>query len=122
MNIDQTAVNMIASVLAKHFVSMYYVEIETGHFVECIPTRIFGVSDLPEEGDDFFTLARENAPKFVNPEDLEETKEIYNKKAILDKLSKQNPFISDCRFEENGNVVHVRHVMFLCDDKKHILC
>ena len=122
MNIDQIAINMIASALAKHFVSMYYVEIETGHFVECVPSRIFGVSDLPAEGEDFFALAKENAHNFVNPDDLKEMKTMYSKTAILNALSKTNPLIYDCRFEENGKVTHVRHVTFLCDDNKHLLC
>ena len=122
MNINQTAADMIASTLARQFVSMYYVDIETGHFKQLVTPHVTGVSGMPEEGDDFFNLAKENAPSFVDAHDLDKLLVVYDKKAILKRLDNFEPFIIDCRVMAHGSVVHVRHITLLCDDKKHILC
>ena len=82
MNINQTAADMIASTLARQFVSMYYVDIETGHFKQLVTPPVTGVSGMPEEGDDFFNLAKENAPSFVDAHDLDKLLVVYDKKAI----------------------------------------
>ena len=63
MKIDQFAFNQIASSLAGHFDSMFYVEIESGNYVEFIPTRLFEEFNIPKEGEDFFALSQNNAHK-----------------------------------------------------------
>ena len=54
MNIEQTALNQIATSLAKHFDSLYYVEIKTGHYTEFLPTQMFTDLQIPKQGEDFF--------------------------------------------------------------------
>ena len=122
MSINQTDIGMIASALTNHFVSMYYVDIETGHFKQMVTPHDNSVSGMPEEGDDFFSLAKENAPSFVDGRDLDELLTVYDKNAILKKLANNEPFMIDCRVIADGAVVHVRHITLLCEDKKHMLC
>ena len=122
MNLNQSDANMIANALAGHFVSMYYVDIETGHFKQMVRPHVTGVSGMPEEGDDFFSLAKENAPSFVDADDLDKLLAVYDKKAILKRLENNTPFMVECRVLAHGVVEHVRQVTLLCEDKKHILC
>ncbi|SCX17535.1 diguanylate cyclase (GGDEF) domain-containing protein [Lachnospiraceae bacterium YSD2013] len=122
MNLNQKDANMIATALAGHFVSMYYVDIETGHFKQMVQPHVTGVSGMPEEGDDFFSLAKENAPSFVDAADLDKLLVVYGKKAILKRLENNVPLVVECRVLAHGVVEHVRQVTLLCEDKKHILC
>lgn len=122
MNLDDNAVKVVASTLLRHFASVFYVDIETEHFTQLVPTRVAGVSGMPEEGDNFFSLAKENAPSFVDANDLDKLLVVYDKKAIVKRLENNGPFITDCRIFAHGAVIHVRHITTLCDDKKHILC
>lgn len=122
MTIDKTANDLIASALSRQYVSMYYVDIETGNFKQLVPSRVIGVKDMPKEGDNFFDIARENAPEFVDSKDLDELMLVYDKKSIIRKIDNKKPFIVDCRFVYNGEVVHVRHITMLCDDNRHMLC
>nr|MCR5144176.1 hypothetical protein [Lachnospiraceae bacterium] len=61
MNFDHTQIEQIAASLARHFESLYYIEIESGNFVQFIPERQMEMVEFPDSGEDFFELARENA-------------------------------------------------------------
>ncbi len=42
--------------LAKQFDSMYYVEVETGSFIEFFHSEMLSGLNLPEQGSDFFSF------------------------------------------------------------------
>ena len=65
--IDQTAFNQIATTLARHFDSMYYVDTETGNFTEFIHSDMLDELNIPEHGDDLFAMESRNAHKVVHP-------------------------------------------------------
>lgn len=121
MKIDQFAFNQIATTLAGHFDSMFYVEIESGNYVEFIPTQLFEEFNIPKEGEDFFALSQNNAHKYVHPDDLELIKRIHDKKVILENLEKNGSYSVSSRLFLNGKIIHIRHVAVMCKDKKHIL-
>ena len=52
MNIDQLAFDQVANTLAKQFDSMYYVDIETGNFIEFFHSEMLSCLSLPEQGSD----------------------------------------------------------------------
>ena len=122
MNVDLTGFYQIAISLASHFDSLYYVEIESGDFIKFTPSKLLSAINLPESGTDFFTLATREANKTVHPDDLEDVLSLLNKDAILEALSKKKSYSITCRLILDGNTIHVRHVNFMCEDKKHILC
>lgn len=121
MKIDSLAFNQIAMTLAGHFDSLFYVDMESGWYTEFIPTRLFGELHIPREGNDFFAMFRENAPKCVHPNDLKLILHLHEKKMVLEKLSKNHSFSVSCRIVMNGKTMHVRHVNVLCEDQRHIL-
>ena len=122
MVINKATYDQIASALSKHFDSLYYVEIETGKYMQFVESRIFGSWDIPDEGDDFFLFSTRNAHNYVHPDDLEMVLKNRDKKTILKKLSKRDSTTMMCRLICKGKIIHVRHVDIMCDDKKHILC
>lgn len=122
MERDLTAFSHIANSLSKRFDSLYYVEIETGDFIEFIHPKLVASWNIPKEGKEFFFMASKNACKFVHPDDLANVLKIHDKETILKSLAKNDTYSITCRLVINGQIVHVRHVDIMCEDKKHILC
>ena len=121
MKIDETAFNQIATTLAGHFDSLFYVDIATGNYTEFVPTRLFEELKIPQEGNDFFALSQKNAHKYVHPDDLDIVLRIHDKETILENLKKNGTYSISCRLIINGEIVHIRHVDLMCEDGKHIL-
>ena len=122
MKIDQTAFNLIATSLSKHYDSIYYVDIETGEYEEFKHSDKLKNLNIPPKGPDFFLQATNNAAKCVHPDDLELVLMIHDKATVQEFLSKTSYYSIICRTVLDGKVIHFRHVYILCDDKKHILC
>ena len=121
MKIDEMASEQIATTLAKHYDSLFYIEIETGHYVEFVTTQMLEELKIPEEGDDFFALASKNADKYVYPKDLERVMRIHDKAQVLKHLEKTGSYSVSCRLVMDGKIVHIRHMCMMCEDKKHII-
>ena len=119
--IDQTAFNQIAETLAAHYDSVFYVDAESGQYTELVPTQILAELRIPEEGQDFFSMAKANADKYVHPDDLDLVLLIHDKKTIVDTVTKAGSYSVSCRLLIDGNIKHIRHVDMLCKDRKHIL-
>ena len=121
MKINQDEFNQIATTLAAHYESVFYVEIETGRYTEVVPTQMLTEIHIPAEGEDFFAQSRDNAHKYVHPDDLEKVLRFHDKTTILDNLA-SNGFCSlVCRIILDGKIVYVRHLDMMCEDKKHVL-
>ena len=121
MSFDHTQIKQIAASLARHFESLYYIEIESGNFVQFIPERQMEMVEFPDSGEDFFELARENASKFIHPADLDKVLEIYDRKRLRELLDKERSYSVSCRSILNGKVMHLRHIVIMCDDREHII-
>ena len=121
MNVDQVAFGQVATTLAKHFDSMYYVDVETDGFIEFFHSQMLDSLNLPEQGQDFYVFLSEQARKVVHPDDLEYVLKLIDKDAILKKLSLNNSSLIVCRFVLDGKIVHICHISIMCEDKKHIL-
>ena len=122
MKIDQTAFNLIANSLSKHFDSMYYVDIDTGEYEEFVHSEKLEKFNIPPRGSDFFSQSVQNAEKCVHPDDLSLVLMIHDKATVQEFLSKTSYYSIICRIIIEGKVIHIRHVYVLCDDKKHVLC
>ena len=51
MMIDHAGFNQIATTLAGHYDSLFYVEIASGKYTEFVPTHLFEELRIPREGD-----------------------------------------------------------------------
>ena len=122
MVVNQDAFNQVAITLARHFDSMYYVEIETGSFCEFTPARLLKFLNIPMQGEDFFALSYKNVEKVVHPDDLDRVLNLHDKKTIIQNLEKNGSYTLGCRLIVDGKIVHVRHIDIMCEDKKHIIC
>lgn len=121
MNIDNLVFDQVANTLAKQFDSMYYVEIESGNFIEFFHSEMLSGLNLPEQGNDFFSFLSEQAKRTVHPDDLDYVLNLIDREKLLGKLAENNSSLIVFRFVLDGEIMHVCHFSIMCDDKKHIL-
>lgn len=121
MNIDQVAFGQVATTLAKHFDSVYYVDIESDSFIEFFHSQMLDELKLPEQGTDFFAFLREQARRIVHPDDIDYVLKLIDKEVLIRKITENNSSLMVCRFVLGGQIVHICHISIMCEDKKHIL-
>ncbi len=122
MKHEENAFREIGVALAKHFDSLYYIDIETGNYEEFIHMNLFDEVNIPDKGENFFNDAQDNAYKCVHPYDLDRVISLHDKKTMLINLTLNPSYSTVYRLLVNGKINHVRHISILCEDKKHILC
>ena len=123
MNIDPGTLDQIAFSLAEHYQCVYYADIETGHYIvfaDNYPQQD-GEPEFPTEGEDFFADALKNGVLFIHPDDMELMTAAYQKDTVLEKLSKNHSYAVSFRSLIAGKVIHMRHVVMMCRDKKHVI-
>ena len=121
MIIDQQTSNQIATALANHFDSLYYVEIATGAYIEFVSPLMLNKECIPKQGDDFFRMARENTVKYVHPDDQEAVLRIQDKNSIPENLEQNYSYSVSARIIIDGEIIHVRYINIICEDMKHII-
>lgn len=114
--------NQIAFSLAKHYECVYYVNLETNHYIVFTDTNDGEESEFPNEGEDFFADCLKNADKFIHPDDIKLMTETYNKDKMVEVLSRDGNQRVVFRAIKDGNIFHMRHIVISCNDKKHIVC
>lgn len=124
MDIDSNVLNQIAYSLANHYVCVYYVNLISGRYIVFTGEAREETKDseLPTEGENFFDDARKNAPLFIHPDDLDLMIATYDRTTLFDRLTKHDNYSVSFRTNANGNTRHMRHIVILCKDKKHIVC
>lgn len=121
MDIDVTGFYQISIALSDYYDCMYYVDIESKLFMEFLPSRLF--KDIPHQksGNRFIKFARTTARKYVHPNDLKKIISIYDKKKLQELISNGAPYSVPIRLVLNDKIIHTRHVIIICEDKKHLL-
>ncbi|MBQ7679041.1 MAG: diguanylate cyclase [Butyrivibrio sp.] len=118
----QDAFNQIAVTLSRHFECLYYVDYETGHYTRYVSNKLFNSLGIPEEGEDFFQACRDSAEKCTHPDDLERMLALCTKESLQAQLAESDSHSEIFRVIVHGTLVHVRQIMLLCGDRKHVLC
>lgn len=121
MDIDVTGFYQISIALSDYYDCMYYIDVESELFMEFLPSRLF--KDIPHQksGNRFIKFARTTALKYVHPNDLKKIISIYDKKKLQELISNGTPYSVPIRLVLNDKIIHTRHVIIICEDKKHLL-
>ena len=77
---------------------------------------------IPSEGEDFFADVLKNASLLTHPDDMEFMTKVYDRKAFADRLKAGGHYSFAFRVVIAGEVIHMRHVVTMCKDKKHAIC
>ncbi len=118
---ERVIFNQIASSLAEHYDTLYYINIKTGRFFEYTSNDIFKSLNIPPQGDNFFAETEKSMRKLAFPEDLEKAIRIYQKPEMLKNLSKASQFSSIYRLVIDSKLINVRCQQILTNDKKHVI-
>ena len=121
MRKDPEVFKQVATTLATHFDGLYYVDIETGNYVEFVPISLLKEMGLPASGKDFFKDSARCVKKCVHPDDVEQALTFLKKENMLKYFAKKDSHVANYRIISGGEIIHLRHVEFLCEDKKHIV-
>ena len=113
--------NHIASSLAEQYDTLYYINIETGKYVEISSTDNYKKLNVPATGSDFFAESRRSIRKYVHPEDQEKVIKIHYADAMLENLRHRHSYSVAYRLVVNDLVQHIRHTEIMASDGKHII-
>ena len=124
MELDFDVLKQVAYSLADHYLCVYYVNVNSGRYIVITgeARQEDKNSELPTEGENFFADTVKNAPLCLHPDDLDTMLKTYDKDTMLTKLSKCDNYSVSFRTQANGETRHMRHVVILCKDKRHIVC
>ena len=119
--IQKERFNQITSSLAERFDTLYYINAETGKYVEITSTEEYKHLNVPVEGGDFFAESRKNIRKFVHPEDQEKIYKMHYRDVMLNNLKHRNSYSVCYRLVIDDTVKNIRHTEMMARDKKHII-
>ncbi len=113
--------DQITASLAEQYDTLYYIDIETGKYIEISSTNEYKKLNVPATGNDFFTESRRSIRKFVHPEDQEKALGLHYKDVMLKNVRDRRSFSMTWRLVVNGQVRHIRHTEIMARDGKHII-
>ena len=115
--------NNIAQSLAEHYDTLYYVNMETGNYLEFSSTDMYKSLNIPTRGDDFFTESAKNCKRIIHPDDRERVSRYFEKETMLRHLNNNHTFQREYRLILEGKTVNMRCRQIWANDKIHaIVC
>ena len=119
---DPEAYNQIALSLARRYDCVYYVDIDTGNYMQYLDVMDVKNSDVPRYGEHFFEDAVKNADKFIHPDDLDLIMDFFDSKKLRKNLADTGSYSFAFRAVLDGSIVHMRHIATLSEDGNHVIC
>ncbi|MBQ3702335.1 MAG: diguanylate cyclase [Oscillospiraceae bacterium] len=114
------SITRVAQALARDFLNIYYVDVETDYFIEFSPESIFSSIGIESRGEDFFAISRQNMPRFVHPEDLSGFMRFFTKDNVLRELELHGSLSYSYRMVLGGESRYVMMKAARLDDR-HIV-
>ena len=115
--------SQIANSLANDYEAIYFINIETGKYLEISVSEEYKSLEVPKRGEDFFEETRENAKRYAHPDDRDFAVSMYYKEVMLKNLEGRNSYSYKYRIMVGDQARYFRFVVMLSEDKKHlVLC
>lgn len=111
----------IATTFADNYEAMYYINIETGAFMEFSKSEEYAAMQVPVEGRDFYEETRLNIERFVHPDDREFAKKLHQKETMLKNLENRKSYSYKYRLLINGQQKHFQFTLLRAQDGKHFI-
>ena len=111
----------ITDSLAEHYDTLYYVDVETGHYFEISSTNAYQDLHIPTVGEDFFAESRRNIRKVIHPEDQEMLTKLLFKDVMIKKLENRSIYTTTYRLIMAGQVNYVRLSEIWAKDSRHMI-
>ena len=111
----------IASTMAEDYEVIYYIDIETGEFLEFAKSQKFKSLNIPVEGKDFFSEVKKTAEEYVYPDDREYAVGFYNLDTMLKNLEGRRSFSFKYRVISFGEPRFTLFTVMRTSDKKYLI-
>ncbi len=111
----------IATSLAEDYEAMYYIDIETGEFLEFSSSKQYSTMNIPVEGQDFYAEVRVNIEKYVHPDDREFAHTLYRKETMLKNLEGRKSYSYNYRIMVEDQPRHYEFTVMRANDDKHFV-
>lgn len=111
----------IASTMAEDYEVIYYIDIETGEFLEFAKSQKFKSLNIPVEGKDFFSEVKKTAEEYVYPDDREYAVGFYNLDTMLKNLEGRRSFSFKYRVISHGEPRFTLFTVMRTSDKKYLI-
>ena len=113
MGKEEETFKQIGLTLAKHFDSVYYVDIESGRYEEFVHMKQLEDLRIPNRGEDFFEDSVENAASCVHPDDMEAYCKAVD--SVLCENPEMHPFLYRARRPDGAYVILTARGFVLSD-------
>ena len=109
---EQVIFGEIARSLGSLFEVIYYIDIETGKYIEYFSSERFSELGISSEGEDFFLNLSEDIEKHIYPDDRDRLLRALDKDNLLDALEGSNSYLVEYRQMMEGEVQYLRLLAF----------
>lgn len=113
--------SQVSASLAADYDAIYYINIETGKYIEISVGKLFELINFPQGGNDFFKMARENVDDNVHPDDRLFAKSMYFREDMRKCLEKRGSFSYQYRLMIADEPRYFRFQVMLSEDKEHFV-
>lgn len=111
----------IARSLAEDYEAMYYINIETGEFMEFSSSQKYASMKVPVIGRNFYAETSANIDKYVHPDDREFAKNLHLKEAMLKNLEGRKSYSYKYRLMIGGQPKYFQFTVIRANDDKHFV-
>ena len=122
MEKNEEGFSQVAITLIEHYDCVYYVDINTGNYTCLVPMKVMERVGAPFHGEDFFSDLKNCTERFIHHNDLDNFSQTFDKELTKEQMSNSKSFSVIYRVLIDGKLIHMRHSVFLCHDKEHVLC
>ncbi len=112
----------VVDALSEDYFDLYYVDVETGDYIEYGAWTEEGQRSTERRGEDFFGSSRENAKRFIYEEDLDFFNAAFDKAHLLSEIRKHGAYIFHYRLMIDGVPTYVSmKATRIAGDDRHII-
>ena len=112
----------VVDALSEDYFDQYYVDVETGDYIEYGAWTEEGKRSNERRGTDFFTQSKENARAYIYEEDLDHFMAAFDKEKLLGAIEKHGAFIFHYRLLIDGVPTYVSmKATRITGDDRHII-
>ena len=111
----------VAHALARGTIALFYVNIETGDFIEYRTDDSLGALAEARRGTDFFDRCARGASQYIHPEDRAEFEKVVSRAYLRQALERDKVFETTYRRLEDGKPRYVRMRVSRMEDDPHFL-
>ncbi len=111
----------IAKSLAEDYEAMYYINIESGKFLEFSKSEEYASMNVPVLGRDFYKETCDNIEYFVHPDDREFAKNLHRKETMLNNLKDRKSYSYKYRVIIDGQPRYFQFTVLRANDDKHFV-